>query len=377
MVVGSLQSTIPSPSVAKLETRGDFLRITDCLTKSWDQINQCYDEFIASFSEGKNVNETLAALEQARAASTEVENNCHPMAHAIGRYTLNKYGNVGDAFEACDFTCHSGCYHGVMERLFFSEEEIAAGSQHLSLDQMKERVAGICDRSQFSNPSNAIIFQCLHGLGHAILYTLDYDLEDALLGCDLLETPYERSSCYGGVVMENVTAFEREKRYIKKDDPHYPCNMLDQKYQYSCYQMQTSIMTEIGIPASEMGKVCMEAGEGNIGACHVSIGRDLSNYVRSGNAEYVAGICEQTEGVDEDYSLNCIEGTIYALIDNTWDSKYAYSFCNVLQKEGLKISCYRSAASYLDIYEYTYQSKLEQCDKFAGENVEICKENTF
>lgn len=361
--------------VGKLEVGStvEFAEIMECLNLPWDQINLCYDEFITNYAKDKETVEVLADLEAARSISSQIENNCHPLAHAIGRYTLLEYENVGDAFDACDFTCHSGCYHGVMERLFFSAEEIAEGTQHLSLEQLQERVPGICDESQFANPSNAIIFQCLHGLGHALLYTLDYDLEGALAACDTLETHYDRSSCYGGVVMENVTAFERDKRYIDPEDPLYPCNALEDKYQYSCYQMQTSIMFELGLKPEEMSIECLGAGAGNAEACFTSIGRDLSNEVRAGNSYYVAGVCELEKSLlGDSYAQNCIEGTIYALIDNTWDTSYAFPFCNVLEETKNQSYCFDRALSYLDVYDYSHEAKIEECENYAEENLNEC-----
>lgn len=349
----------------------DFAEIVSCMAKPWSELNTCYDEFVSAYGEGREIVEVLAGLEGARAESTEIENGCHPIAHAVGRLSLERYGNVGDAFQACDFTCHSGCYHGVMERLFFKDEEILSGSQHLGLSDLENRVPGICDRDQFENPTDSLIFQCLHGVGHAILYTVDYNLEEALLACDFLATGYERSSCYGGVIMENVTAFDRSKRDIDPEDYLYPCNKLEDKYQYSCYQMQTSIMFELGVTAAEMGELCLQAGSiSNITACHTSIGRDLSNSVRSGDSGYVARICQQS-GLGEDYIVDCVAGTIYALIDNTWDGGYAFQFCNTLEEIN-QAGCYESSLAYLDIYDYSEQAKEEQCSEYAGENEQLC-----
>jgi hypothetical protein len=350
-----------------------FLGITECFdSEDWANENVCFDEFISDFAGDQSIGEILAALERSRSLDPDIESTCHPITHAVGRYSLQKHGNVGDAFEACDYTCHSGCYHGVMERLFYSEEELAAGVQHLSLEDLQERIPGICDADNFNDPSRPVIFQCLHGVGHAILYTLDYNLEESLEACDYFATTYERTSCYGGVFMENVTAFETDKRDYDYSDAQYPCNKVGDSYKRQCYLMQTSVMADIGLTQQEIVDACYDAGDYRT-ECFKSVGRDLSNNVRTGNPQYVADTCQT--GYTR-YTEECIRGSIYALIDNSWDGKYAYQLCNLLNDEQ-KGSCYENASFYLKATkEYDTRDIEEGCEKFAGDNVDTCKEKS-
>ena len=348
----------------------NFLDIKKCLEGDWEQLNSCYDHFLTNYAgTTKSTPELLAELEASRQVDVEIENSCHPMTHAIGRRALEIEGNIGDAFDACDFTCHSGCYHGVMERMFFSDTEIAGGTQHLSESQLSERVPGLCDEQNFTDPSRSVIFQCLHGIGHAILFAIDYDLHGALRICDNLSTPYEQGSCYGGVFMENVTAFDRSKRQIDFSDPHYPCNDVEHKYRRDCYQMQTSIMLEAGLSHDEIAAECSEATFPN--ECYVSIGRDMSSYVRVDQAEIPRKLCEEYSD-KYGFADACARGVIFALIDNTWDAEYAFQFCNIL-KESFQPTCYNSATDYMS---WSYQMDKEQlqgqCRLFAGDNLELC-----
>jgi len=345
----------------------ELAKILDCTSTEGQPLNVCYDKFIGDYVGDKTVKNLLSDLEMSRSTSSSMENSCHPVAHAIGRYSLTKHGNVGDAFEACDYTCHSGCYHGVMERLFFTEEQITAGLQHLGYDQLAQKVPGICLPANFKNPSKQILFQCLHGIGHAILYTIDYKLEQGLALCDLLPGSFERESCYGGLIMENVTAYEKSKRDIQKDNPHYPCNKLDAKYQYSCYAMQTSVMFDIGLSADEIAKECLNAGS-QVETCFISLGRDLSNNIRTGGSAYVQKVCTNSG----QYAENCIRGAIYAVIDNTWDGKYALPFCEGLT-EPLKTDCLQRALNYLQYsHEKTQQELEDSCKQFALSSTDLC-----
>lgn len=333
-------------------------------------VSKCYDNFIASYSGAKTVKQILADLETSRSLSPTLESGCHPIAHAIGRFAYTKTQNVGDAFEQCDFTCHSGCYHGVMERMFYTPAQLAAGIEHLSYKDLESKIPGICAAEKFSNPTRQIIFQCLHGLGHAILYTINYDLDTGLKLCDLLPTSYERSSCHGGLIMENVTAFDKSKRDLKRDQPLYPCTRLDNDYKDSCFAMQTSVMFEYGMSEEQIASECRNAGNYQ-STCFKSLGRDLSNRVRTGDGAGVAKICESAP---PSYRRECIRGSIYALIDNTWDGKYAFHFCTILTADN-KADCYTDASFYmLNAHEKTISQVLGDCDKFTGTEANSCKQ---
>lgn len=365
------RNTISSSSeaVSKVNIETDFLKITECFIQ--ENSEKCFDDFIKGYAKGnKDTKQMLHDMEFARGRSVEMENGCHPVSHAIGRYTYEVYNNIGDAFNACDQSCHSGCYHGVMERMFYSDEEISSKS-HLTFEDIESKMPGICNEDKFSNPNSSVIFQCLHGVGHAVLFSLDYNLEDSLKACDLLSTTYEQSSCWGGVFMENITAFDKKKRDLKKGDYLYPCNKIEEKYKNSCYLMQTSVMLEYGLTVEQISDQCMSSELPN--TCFVSMGRDLSNFVRTGNVEYVRSSCENLPSA---YAANCIDGTIYALVDNTWDGQFSLKFCQSMKNPENKTVCYRDNLNYLaGVYQKSKREVESECEKFAGVDVEICKEN--
>lgn len=350
----------------------DLSEALKCLSKI-DGKERCLDEFMKNFFVNRDTKTVLAEIERARLNNSEIETNCHPITHSVGRVTYEKIGNIGDSFDACDQSCHSGCYHGVMERLFFSDKEISENYTHLTFSDMEKRIPGICGIDKFHNPNSAVIFQCLHGVGHAILYTLNYNLEEALGSCDLLESDYEKSSCYGGVIMENITAFDKSKRDLKQTDPNYPCNKLEAIYKYDCYMMQTSIMFEYGLSISQIINQCQQVGV-YAPTCFVSLGRDLSNYVRSGDVELVRNSCEKETPV---YKSECFNGAIFALIDNTWNGKFAYKLCKSIESDGLKNKCFVNANQYLrNTYNMSEKEIVSGCEEFAEDGKIICINST-
>lgn len=345
-----------------------FREINKCAGINTTEKQLCLDNFIKAFAEDNSLSipQMLALVEQYRNLDSEIEMNCHPITHSIGRYNYSITKNLGSAFEVCDLTCNSGCFHGVMERLFFNDDELQSGRKHLTAEQMKDKVKDICNQSNFINPTTSVIFQCLHGLGHAILYSLDYQYLEGFKVCDYLESDYEQTSCHGGVAMENVTAFEKLKRDIRIEDPLYPCNKpeLTERHKEACYEMQTSIMVEQGYTWQEIADLCLKSELPH--NCFLSYGRDISNVVISGDVDTAKKGCEEYA---QDNKLACITNTVRTLNDR--DKKYAFTYCNALESENQEW-CFTILTEYLSYSIGLGESEINLACKELADNPELC-----
>jgi hypothetical protein len=300
---------------------------------------ECLDNLFAEALKRHSTLEILHLIQRYEAEDPELRRDCHPVVHAIGRETYRIKGNIHDSFAACDQTCHSGCYHGSVERFLRGDDIYSQVDKHPSASELKQKAARACD----PNILERLRFQCLHGLGHALLFFSRYQLVSSLEACDGLPDDWSRSSCYGGVFMENVSNATPETRDLSPTDYHYPCNKLADKYRGECYVMQTSRMTEMGLATDGVLRECNRAGEFRH-QCMLSVGRDLSNDVRIGNMRAAAQNCEL---VRDESRLACTRGVVYALIDNTWDGRYALPFCATFNQENDQNACIRASAEYL------------------------------
>ncbi|MGH7809120.1 MAG: hypothetical protein ACREP5_02475 [Candidatus Binatia bacterium] len=317
---------------------------------------ECMDMLFREALASHTTRETLQWVQRFSDDDAEIRRDCHPIVHAIGRETFRIKGTIHDSFSACDQTCHSGCYHGSVERFLRGESIYAEANKHPSTAELKQKAAIACD------PKAALRFryQCLHGLGHALLFFSAYKLVPSLEVCDVLPEEWGRASCYGGVFMENVSNATPETRDLSPTDYHYPCNKIDKKYRAECYVMQTSRMTEMGLTTERIFEECRNAEEFR-DSCLASIGRDLSNDVRLGKTRATAATCERVSG---EARLACMRGVIYALIDNTWDGRYALPFCEALGQESDQNSCYRESISYLkETFEIAAAKIASDCAK--------------
>lgn len=365
-------STVPvtpaPPPTNVVLTRGPetFVQVVGCFSAGDGKaVAACEDDFIARYARDTGVDPLtmLADLEAARLLDPTMEAACHPISHAVGRWVYQNYPTIVDSFAQCNEACHSGCYHGVMERVFGGETD------HPALSDVEAKMATICEQSQFPTP--ALEFQCLHGVGHAVMYSLQYNLNLALDTCGLLPNPTGPGSCQSAVFMENINAAIPELRDLKLDDPHYPCNAVDPKYAQICYGMQTSVMFGyIGMSVADVANACLTGAGEHADTCFSSLGRDLSSWARTGQSESLRQPCEDLAG---EFADECVWGGIAALMDNTWDGSFAIPFCNYLHGDELRETCYYQTHSHLThAYLFDNAEWLDQCAKFAGEHKDLC-----
>ena len=329
--------------------------IKACMTKPVQQIGICYDALFREFFKTNTTADALKIVAHYESTDSQLRYACHPVVHAIGRETFAKTRTVQDSFAACDQTCHSGCYHGAMERFIRGDQNNDENARHVNEEELEAKTVAACPSGQ----SGRFRFQCLHGLGHALLFSLDYQLEQTLAACDKLAAAWDRSSCWGGAFMENLFPSDPTKSDVSPSDYHYPCDKLNDQYKSDCYVMQTTRMTAMGLDAAQLFAECRKAGA-YILSCIQSIGRDLSNDARIKDPRLTAEKCELGQNKEERQS--CTRGVIYALLDNTWDGRYAFPFCQAFVNQSDQAYCTAASARYLvATYDKTKEMIFNDC----------------
>lgn len=356
--LGQDGATLPAPSPAASAPSPE--QVKACLRQAGGA--ECLDVLFREMLKTHSTVQALELIQRFEEQDPELRRDCHPVVHAIGRETYRLKGNIHDSFSACDQTCHSGCYHGSVERFLRGDEIYAQANRHPTQAELKQKAGTACD----PNLPDRLRFQCLHGLGHALLYFSRYQLVPSLEVCDAIAEDWSRESCYGGVFMENVVNATPEARDLSPTDYHYPCNKLNDKYRSECYVMQTSRMVEMGLSTEELFRECAKAGAFAT-KCSLSVGRDLSNHVRVGQIASVARNCELALGDKRDA---CVRGVVYALIDNTWDGRYALPFCAALAQENDQNRCLQESFHYL---KATFDKTADEISKDCGRLANISR----
>jgi hypothetical protein len=266
------------------------------------------------------------------------------MTHVIGRAAFDLYGDLSTTYAQGDNFCWSGYYHGAME----------AVAAKLGPDKILNESNTICaDVGTGQQKYSFYHYNCVHGLGHGFMGILDNEVFKSLETCDTLTDDWEKQSCYGGVFMENTMAESnpsRPSKYLKADQPLYPCTDVQSKYKNECYKMQTSYALQTqGNDFAKVFDLCSTVEDDFRPACYQSLGRDASASEQTVNdKDQTKSICML--GPDHEARSNCVVGAVKDFISYYHDDTRAKEFCESLDAD-LRAGCLQTAEEYYKIFE--------------------------
>lgn len=254
--------------------------------------------------------------------------NCHERAHELGRIAYGLFG--AGAFSLSGHECQSGSFHGATEALF----------RERGTANLVEDVSKICARA----PNAFFRHNCIHGVGHGLMAWTSYALPEALALCDELDGsgPLDAASCFSGVFMENVVGglsgdMGHFTKYLS-DDPHYPCNALEQRYVKPCYGYQTTRMIRLfGGDFAKLSDACDAAPAFVHGHCFYSMGRDVGSTLSPDHFESNLA-CSHTK--IEKNRVQCLLGVAQNALWEASGAPVASDFCKSLLKEPGKTRCW-------------------------------------
>ncbi len=281
---------------------------------------------------------------------------CHRVAHTIGSaaFARNR-GNVARTFANGSATCWSGYYHGVLERALldvrgYQPERLAAVARDLCDDREVRTVAWLA-------------YQCLHGLGHGLMITTGYDLPRSLRVCNRLGGSWDRESCKGGVFMENIsTSYGFRSRWLRDDDPVYPCSAVAPRDKAVCYQLVTSrVLQVVGPDWERVAEACAGVEAGWVASCFESMGRDVSGQSHRDPQE-IAEACAAARpfGGERD----CIRFAAMDMTANFTGGEEAAVLCSDLD-DGLREPCFGAIGTIMGRFSTTATARRRACAAIA------------
>jgi hypothetical protein len=338
---GHAAANNPHPVAGQFEP--DERALADCDPGDRACVEQAYGN--VAYREGPE--QALALFDRAIASDPAIEANCHRIAHTIGSAALAKIGNVSEAFARGSASCWSGYYHGILERAFTgvsSRDEMGARARELCAD-LKE------------GSSTFLLYQCVHGLGHGLMIRSGYDLPFALSICDRLTTEWDQTSCTGGVFMENISSsYGIRSRWLRENDPVYPCQVVEKRHKLYCYLMVTSRINELnGFDWRETAKTCASVERDWVATCFESYGRDASGSTRQ-NPREVARICRLAGG----HQSSCVFGAARDMTSNYANGRRASELCG-LAPRALRAQCFYGIGTILGNLEATVAGRRKAC----------------
>lgn len=299
----------------------------------------CYEKVFSGLTQNKGIAAAFTLLRAEYPKNTYVQSQCHPLAHVIGNAAAKLYPDVSEAYTRGDSFCWSGYYHGVLEGVIGK-----IGYSNLG-NEMNNICAGLRTARIYSFDH----YNCVHGLGHGVMAVTNNELFQSLETCDVLQDSWERISCWSGAFMENVIIDNKNHytKYLKPEEPLYPCNTVQEQYKGTCYLMQTSYMLKVTLgDFQKVFDLCGQAEEAYRATCYQSLGRDASGRSLS-NVEQTKATCSL--GKDFFQRSNCIVGAVKDFISYFHSDTQAKELCASLDGQDLQKVCKDTAESYATV----------------------------
>jgi len=263
----------------------------------------------------------------------EVFARCHEVTHYLSRFEYDAQKSIPKVYAKCDSTCHGGCYHGTLEA-YLREQQTRPNFN------LASSFASVCKSpSDYQKPLE--FNECLHGMGHAAMFVTDMELLESLKLCDTIPKLEHRERCYTGAFMENSsssTSFDHISKYIKADDPFYPCNAMEEKYQPLCWQYQSSyfaILNNQNWP--QVTKMCLQIPIAYQDRCFRTIGTNQVGFTT--NLSLMKDNCEMMP--TDHFKDVCVGGVISSLAYRfVGDPQKMIDFCQLVNDD-FKETCYK------------------------------------
>jgi hypothetical protein len=288
----------------------------------------CHREHYRQLTLDSGVDAAFAELRAGYATSAGTRAECHQLTHAIGRASTERNGTLAGAFTIGDPLCSAGYFHGAAEAMVAK----------LGVDRVLANPDAVC-ADLGEHPRRSIYHRnCAHGIGHGFMLIYENELPHALAGCDSLADDWERESCYGGVFMENVTSRhdpDHPSKYLRAEEPLFPCTDLDVRYQRMCYQKQTAY--PLALSDADFGQVfslCATVENAVRPFCFQGLGTSAAVFTilhvaeEADRATLTAPLC--LLGQDDEAQSNCAVGAVRAMLNNYFGDTQAKAFCAAL-----------------------------------------------
>jgi hypothetical protein len=347
--LGEASSGLPLHPIAG-KFKPDATTLPECSEQT------CYEQAYGNIAYDRGAGAAFRLLDQQYGAGADP--NCHRITHAIGAATLarNK-GNVARTFAEGSSSCWSGYYHGVLERAFI-------GVKSYDAESLGAKARGLCSTGRVRG-SSWLNFQCLHGLGHGLMITTGYRLPLTLDVCNQLVGLFARTSCKGGVFMENIlTSYGGQSPWVRDDDPLYPCNWVGRKDKFPCYQNATTRIIRVvgGYDWEEIAKTCAEADSEFVPTCFGSYGQNASvaAFRKPDQIVVTCAIARQYDGEQE-----CIRYAAMDIAGTFSRGKNAAVLCDAAAP-GLRGGCYEAIGLMLRRLRGTGAAQRAECRAIAA-----------
>jgi hypothetical protein len=351
---------------------------------------RCYEEIMLATVERQQVRLAMDALSVLSRLDPETVARGHDLTHVVGINAWTPGEDISAVYETCTGLYQSGCYHGVVQAYLDANASDSV------------TVHSVCNKINAAVTNTWLRFQCVHGIGHALVQNTSLHLAKALRGCDWLVDGWDAQSCYGGAFMEFILAGRGQEHHPNKrhrsdsatagdhgggdhahheatadtfairnkSDPLYPCSVLATKYQSSCYGMQAGIIIEqVGADFGKIAAACDQAPASMRPSCYQGIGTYVSGFTVK-NAGKSIELCAMGNPA---HAAWCYVGVVKNFIDVTANPDDGFEFCARLTERHLGVACYNAVGEQVAVLNRDADAKEKHCAKAPQAYLEACR----
>jgi mono/diheme cytochrome c family protein len=319
----------------------------------------CLEQAFGNVAFRQGPRAALTRMDEGIAEGGPIASDCHRISHSIGAGGLARFGgDVSKALAAGTATCWSGYYHGVLERAFAGVAD----------DGLGEAARDLCAADDIRDDT-FVTYQCVHGLGHGLMIRTGLDLPGALAACDGLRTDWDRSSCTGGVFMENLSSsYGTTSEWLREDDPLYPCQAVAERHKLYCYLMVTSrVLPSVGWDWAKAAGWCRRAERDWVATCFQSLGRDAS-----GNSLRDAAKIHEHCAVAGAMEGECLYGAARDMVSNDAGGAGAQRMCSAAPGRW-RARCFEGVGTVLGVLNESRAARRAACARWAPGHVAACR----
>lgn len=360
----------------------------------------CIERALTGLIDDAGIGKAMEVLDTLVVTDAEVRTNAHALAHGLGIAAYRSPETLASTFAACPPSQMSGCYHGVVQGYFLAVEAQGGEVGAAELDALCEPHRG----------NDFLFFQCAHGMGHGLTALHGHHLPMALEACDQAADAFVRENCYGGAFMENLVNFTHphhtaeghagtqghadasadahaghgtdagdehaghgaaghggmahgEWKALDRDDPLYPCTVVEARYRAQCYTMQSSAViffTNGDVAAT--ARACERAPAAHVRACFQSLGRDITALAAQRHDRSLE-LCGRAAGTAEGNGETwCVEGVASNLVNLAADPDEGLAFCRRVTAGEAKEACYGAVGAAIASIVRAPGDRARRCD---------------
>lgn len=338
------------------ENKDEYVRAQMAICYQSAGSDDCYKKAADLFSKQLGLKTTLEIF-KANEQYPEIYSRCHEATHYLSRNEYEKVKSIAQVYSQCNSTCHGGCYHGTLEQ-YLAEKD-------LTYSRLKGEFPKVCGTpADFATP--LVFNECMHGLGHAAMFVTDMEVRDSLTLCDTLEAGKEQERCFSGVFMENSSSStnnDHPGRYVKRDDPLFPCNVLDEKYAKICWRYQSSHFALItNHNWSETAALCQRVPERYQDDCVRTIGTNQVGFTQ--DTTLMRKNCSLMP--NSHFQETCLQGVISSFAYRfVGDEQRMENFCTSV-KEKFQEACFKQMGISVVDWSKDATEALAWCGKIAS-----------